>query len=367
MGNNQGMANFKCSASGDYGRFPDFIGTVAGSPVVQTAGVKCQVCGISPAPTDVDTRPGFVQYYLTWGQIIDSARSYAIGDFSSGSSHAKHEYQVWFVDSNGRMLGDTPAARVDAIPYSAVNKTCCDEDQYAVTIAAAMPTGMASLMVVPAFKVGVLAASGNTAAQDIFAPLPMGQTVVVTDVTSGATKTVVAGVIGLTVADADAFIADPRNAQSFAKALAAQTNVLVQYVIVTLSKVVSGGRRLGASRRLAANINANYEITVPEASSGTTVPTAADISSSLSGTSNLASLQTQLVNEIAASGASTTNLQSAAFVEVTPPATQTETTPAPGTQAPEGATGAAYRKSPASMLTMLTSVASTFALFGMLR
>jgi hypothetical protein len=362
MGNDQGMANFKCSASGDYDRFSDFIGTVAGSPAAQTAGVKCQVCGISSAPTDLDTRPGYVQYYLTWGQIIDSAGSYAVGDFSSGSNHAKHEYQVWFVDANGRMLGDTPVARVDAIPYSAVNKTCCDEDQYAVTIAAAMPTGMASLMVVPAFKVDV-----NAQQVDVFAPLPMGQTVTVTDVTSGSTKTVVTGVIGLTVADPDAFIADPRNAQSFAIALAAQTNVLVQYIIVTLSKVTSGGRRLGASRRLAANINANYEITVPEASSGTTVPTATDISSSLAGTSNLASLQTQLTNEIAASGASTSNLQSAAFTEVTPPSTQTETTPAPVTPSPEGSTGAANRKSPASMLITLTSIAGTFALFGMFR
>jgi hypothetical protein len=361
------MANFKCSAAGDYNRFPDFIGTITtGNSPMQTAGVKCRVCGTSAAPTDLDSRPGYVQFYVTWGQIIDSQGSYTIGNMAYPHNHAKHEYQVWFVDSNGRMLGDTPAARVDAIVYNDVNKTCCDTDQYAVTISSAMPTGMASLMIVPAFKVSSLTV--NNVVTDVFAPLPMGQTLAVTDVTSGTTKVVVAGVLGMTVTDPDAFIDDPRNAQSFAKALSASTNVAVAYIVVTFTKVTPGGRRLGELRRLTANINANYEITVPDSATVTGAPSASDISTALTGTASLTTLQNNFVSEIAASGASTSNLNTAAFTEVTAPTTQTETTPAPTvTSAPEGSTGAAHRRSPASILSALVAVASSFGLLGMLK
>jgi hypothetical protein len=363
LGNN-GMANFKCSAAGDYNRFPDFIGTITtGNNAMQTAGVKCRVCGTSAAPTDLDSRPGYVQFYVTWGQIIDSQGSYTIGNTAL---HAKHEYQVWFIDSNGRMLGDTPAARVDAITYNDVNKTCCDADQYAVTIAQAMPTGMASLMIVPAFKVSTLTVSNVVT--DVFAPLPMGQTLAVTDVTSGTTKEVVTGVLAMTVTNADAFIADPRNAQSFAKALATSTGVGVQYIIVTFTKVTTGGRRLGTSRRLTANINANYEITVPDSSAVTGAPSATDISTALTGTASLTTLQNNFVGEIAASGADTSNLNTAAgFTEVTAPTTQTQTTPAPVTTISPGSTGAAHHRSPASILSALVSIASTFGLLGMLK
>jgi len=345
MGGATGL--FKCSAEGDPDRLPDFIGENA---------VQCQVCGNSASVTDVDVRPGFVQFLVKWGPVINTQGQYT-------PAETTHQYQVWFIDSNGRLLGTEPAARRSAVPFSAVNTTCCDNDQYSATVSSAMPTGTTSVLIVPAFKVGT--DTSVTPNVDIYAPLPMGQTIAVTDVTTGSTKTVVAGTLGLQVSDPQAFCDDDRNAEAFTKALAAQVNVGQEYISANC-QVVTGGRRLGHARRLAANVNMNYEITVPESSTGTTVPSADDISLSLSGSSNLASLETALINEIQAAGTGA-SITAGSMTEVLQPSTQTQTTPAPGTTASpsDGATGGASRKSPASLLAAL--IAGILGVIGMLQ
>jgi hypothetical protein len=346
MGGATGL--FKCSAEGDPDRLPDFIGENA---------VQCQVCGNSASVTDVDIRPGFVQFLVKWGPVINSQGQYT-------PAETTHQYQVWFIDANGRLLGTEPAARRSAVPFSAVNATCCNNDQYSATISSAMPTGTTSLLIVPAFKVGT--DTSVTPNADIYAPLPMGQTIAVTDVTTGSTKTVVTGTLGLQVSDPQAFCGDDRNADAFAKALAAQVNVGQEYISANC-QVVTGGRRLGHARRLTANVNMNYEITVPESSTGSNVPSATDISSSLSGSGNLASLETALINEIQAAGTGA-SITSGSMIEVTAPSTQTQTTPAGTTASPaDGSTGGASRKSPAGLLTAFYLVAGTLGVIGVLQ
>lgn len=233
--------------------------------------VHCKVCGVKYDLVDADSRPTFAKVDLTWGpntyegQFNESLiKSYAIFQVDADSGQVcsvgdgQHADGLKHVDLQQALMEVPKRASGDArAPDGAASHCMCPTELYSAEVSWQMPSGVSEvrLMVSPVTTAGEV--------------LPLGVTTgVVTDVSTAKPVARVTGSMTLTVANASAFISDPKAKQGIANSIAQTAGVPSQFVTVTLSiaRRLRGVYDMDDERRLSSGVKVDFSIDIPEGS-----------------------------------------------------------------------------------------------------
>lgn len=214
------------------------------------------------ATSDLDPRAEYYWVNLAWGhnfvKTAGGATMLDEGSFITG-------YTVKVVDQ----YGDAKAATIVDVPATGGMVDCCYSNQYTVSIAGKFPVGADRFMIVPYHGSG-----------DAKTYMPLGTiTAKLVDIATGSATEVVQSLamLGMTQADATAFVDNPASKQVMVKgvvAAIADSKITKDNVIVTKleARETAAARRLGESkgRRLSGwQVNAQYKILLPADYTGT--------------------------------------------------------------------------------------------------